>query len=245
MTDCTLIGLFDHYDDANRTVRELNEAGIPRSRIAILTNNAAGDHPAPASNPLFAQPEPESGEDGAVEMGLGIGAGAAMGGLFGVLVKVSSLVIPGIGPVIAAGPWVLIFSTIGAALGGGLEALSDGVIPPEDAALYAEGLRRGGTLVAVQTFETDLERWTALFQANKAIDIETRVAAWRAAGWVGFSADNRPLSSAEIAALKQRDAGHEARHRKAIRHYFPLPGKQRLGGVSNQTTRYAEDRLHE
>ena len=89
--------------------------------------------------------------------------GAAEGSAFGAAVRPRlarrvgcprPLAIPGIGPVIAAGPLAagLLGAATGAVAGGATGGIVGGLlnmgVPEEEAHYYAEGLRRGGTLVS-------------------------------------------------------------------------------------------------
>ncbi len=63
----------------------------------------------------------------------GAGVGAVLGGLAGLLVGIGALAIPGIGPIIAAGPLAatLAGAGLGAATGGVIGALADAGVPEE------------------------------------------------------------------------------------------------------------------
>jgi hypothetical protein len=63
--------------------------------------------------------------------------------------------IPGLGPVVAAG-WLTataVGAAAGAATGGIVGALTEAGVSKDDASLYAEGVRRGGTLVSARVPE--------------------------------------------------------------------------------------------
>jgi len=245
LPNLTLIALFDRFEAAEKAADGLIRAGVPQARIALLANNTASHHPAPITNPVLVEPAFEGKAETVTDLGLGVGAGAVMGGIFGALIKVSSLAIPGIGPVIAAGPWMTLFTALGAAVGGAVGAFMGQGVSSEDAALYAEGVRRGGTLISAQVSESDVEGLSRILLTHGAVDIEKRALSWRAEGWVGFDPEAQPLSAEEVAALRQRnlDAADEAGHHKAIRHYFRPGRTQHMGVVSNETTGFAEDSL--
>ena len=68
------------------------------------------------------------------------------------------LAIPGLGPVVAAG-WLAstaLGAAVGGAAGGLIGALTAAGVSKEDADIYAEGIRRGGTLVTARV--PDAER---------------------------------------------------------------------------------------
>lgn len=81
----------------------------------------------------------------------GAGTGAAVGGVVGWLVGVGALAIPGIGPLIAAGPIFAALAGAGAAgaTGGLIGGLIGAGIPEIEAKRYAGRIRDGGYLISV------------------------------------------------------------------------------------------------
>ncbi len=66
------------------------------------------------------------------------------------------------------------------------ESLSDFFFPDEDRYSYAEGLRRGGYLVTVNTTETNHDQAVAILDDEGTIDLDEREDQWRAQGWGGY-----------------------------------------------------------
>lgn len=236
MDAATSVALFDHFAEAHSAVDDLIRSGIANDKIALLSNNAAGDHPQALSNPAFGRPDDEEPE-APKSIGAGAGIGAGMGGVMGFLVGALTLAIPGIGPVVAAGIWTTTAAGagLGAIAGGILSALNERGISEEDAKLYCEGLRRGGTLVTVHADKDQIESIAKTFKEHGAVDIERRSASWQADGWVGFEPDAHPLTAAEVEAMRQlhRDSGHQVDHHHAIRHYFIRSEPAHLAGISS------------
>jgi hypothetical protein len=81
----------------------------------------------------------------------GAGAGAVLGGVLGWLVGIGALAIPGIGPLVAAGPIVAALAGAGAAgaTGGLVGGLVGAGIPEVEAKRYAGRIREGGYLISV------------------------------------------------------------------------------------------------
>jgi hypothetical protein len=81
----------------------------------------------------------------------GVGAGGAIGGTLGLLVGIGALAIPGLGPLIAAGPIMAALAGMGAggAVGGLVGALVGMGIPEYEAKRYDGRVRQGGILVSV------------------------------------------------------------------------------------------------
>jgi hypothetical protein len=115
---------------------------------------------------------------------------AAIGGLTGFIAGIAALAIPGVGPILAAGPLAagIIGATVGAAAGGVVGALRNHGVSEEEAEVYSEAVRRGATLVAVNTSEDRVGQATSILNRNGAVDIEERVQTWRREGWSGGAA---------------------------------------------------------
>jgi hypothetical protein len=81
----------------------------------------------------------------------GAGAGAAAGGVLGWLVGLGAIAIPGVGPLVAAGPVVAALAGAGAggATGGLVGGLIGAGIPEIEAKRYAGRIREGGYLISV------------------------------------------------------------------------------------------------
>ena len=137
----TITALFENYTDANKAVQDLVSQGFDRDDIGIMAHESLAEH------------DINGHYDDTSGAATGAGVGAAIGGVGGLILGLSALAVPGVGPVLAAGPLVaaLAGAGIGAAAGGLIGALTDLGVPEEEAHYYAEGVRRGGVLVTVQT----------------------------------------------------------------------------------------------
>jgi hypothetical protein len=193
----TVVGLFDNFTDAQNVVQELTSAGFARDDISLLANDQRGEY----SRAVGDTGESATGEGAAA----GAIGGGVLGGVLGLLVGVGALAIPGIGPVLAAGPLAAALGTagastlvgagIGAAAGGVIGALVGAGIPEEDANFYAEGVRRGGTLVMVKSSDDMANRAYDIMQRYGAVDIDKRGSEWRSSGWNRFDESATPYSS--------------------------------------------------
>jgi hypothetical protein len=165
----TLVALYDTFDDAQTSVQDLMEGGFRRDDISVV---AADEH---------GQYEPLAGTGGAGGLGEGAGLGAVLGGVAGLLVGLGALAIPGIGPVLAAGPLAatLTGAGIGAVTGGLIGALVDVGIPEEEARSYAEGVRHGGTLVTVRSSDQLVDRAKDILNRRHPVDIHQRANQWQ------------------------------------------------------------------
>jgi hypothetical protein len=86
----------------------------------------------------------------------GASAGAAVGGVLGWLVGIGAIVVPGVGPLVAAGPVVAALAGVGAAgaTGGLVGGLIGAGIPEVEAKRYAGRIRDGAFLVSVHCDDT-------------------------------------------------------------------------------------------
>jgi len=159
-------GLFNSHEEAKAAVSALEDAGIPSGDITLVG------------------PEGHTAS-GAAE---GAGIGAALGGVGGLLAGIGAFAIPGVGPVVGAG-WLaatLIGAAGGAAAGGIVGALTDAGIEEKHAHVYAEGVRRGGSLVSAHVDEAQEDAASAILHSGGAVDIEALRADYETSGWSAF-----------------------------------------------------------
>jgi hypothetical protein len=104
----------------------------------------------------------------------GAGTGAVIGGVLGWLTGIGALVIPGIGPFIAAGPIVSLLAGLGAGgvIGGVTGALVGMGIPEYEAKRYEGRIKEGGILLSVHTDNADWKkRAMEILKRTGAMDI--------------------------------------------------------------------------
>ena len=71
--------------------------------------------------------------------------------------------------------------------GGFWGSLGDLSLPDEDRYAYAEGLSRGGVALSVTADDARYDRVAEILERNGAVDLDTREAEWRSAGWTGYA----------------------------------------------------------
>ncbi|MFE1598299.1 hypothetical protein [Methylobacterium sp. ID0610] len=182
MATRTLSALFDSYDDAAAAVRKVEAAGVPHSDISIVAGNEGDRYSRHATTGDGDTAHKAS--DGA---GAGASVGTVLGGGAGLLTGLGLLAIPGVGPVVAAG-WLvstLAGAGIGAAAGGIIGSLTGAGLSEEEAHSYAEGVRRGGTLVTVRADDATADRVAGILREHGSIDMDQRAQGWRNEGWTG------------------------------------------------------------
>lgn len=192
----TISRLYDNYSDAEQAVRRLENAGVPHSDISIVANNSDNWY---GSSSGKVDRDRDGTDDRAEGAGTGAGIGAGLGGAAGLLAGLGLLAIPGLGPVVAAG-WLAataVGAAAGAATGGIVGALTEAGVSREDASLYAEGVRRGGTLVSARVPDQDRSRLDALLH-ERSVNLQDRSSAWKKSGWTDFDAASPPLAPDDI-----------------------------------------------
>jgi hypothetical protein len=194
----TVSALYDTYDAARLAVDELEAAGIPHSDISIVANNSENWH------------HDDARTNAAGGAGAGAGVGAAVGGVGGLLTGLGIMAIPGVGPVVAAG-WLVataVGAVAGAAVGGATGSLVGSLtkegVPEDDANLYAEGVRRGGTLVTARVDDPMETRARSILQSRKYVDLNARGKIYRDEGWSTFDAAAPAYTAEEVARERAR-----------------------------------------
>ncbi|HEX8203508.1 MAG TPA: general stress protein, partial [Isosphaeraceae bacterium] len=166
----TVVGLFESRDQAQRAVEALKQTGLRAEDMSIVMRDRT------------------EAADVAEDVGAGSGSGAAagavgggiLGGLGGLLVGVGALAIPGIGPIVAAGPLAaaLAGAGLGAATGGLLGALTDAGVPEEEAPHYQAGVERGGILLTVNAPDGREDEVRSILSRNGLQDLSYHRSQW-------------------------------------------------------------------
>ncbi|MDB5566342.1 MAG: hypothetical protein JWP84_2908 [Tardiphaga sp.] len=183
MSKVTISRLFDDYADAQTAVLHLREAGVDQDDISLIANNAD----------KWYLPDYAAGA------GKGAAIGAGFGGFGGLLAGLGLLAIPGLGPVVAAG-WLAAAAAgavaVGAA-GGVIGMMAEAGVAVNEAEVYAESIRRGGSLVSARVEAGDKERLEAILHPS-SVDIEQRRAALTLSGWSKFDPAAPDFTAEEI-----------------------------------------------
>ena len=195
----TVCHLYDSYVDANRVVLALEAVGVPPSETSVISNNSDTWYSTPKTAGVIPKREDgaRSQADGKVE---GAAIGAAIGATAATAASlVTMLAIPGVGAVVGAG-WlaaVLGSMAIGGVTGGLLGALTNAGISEEDAQVFVEGVRRGGTLVVARVQQNELPRIEAMMNQS-AVNLQERSDLYRKSGWQSFDPNAAPYSADQV-----------------------------------------------
>lgn len=159
----TIHGLFRDYAAASAVVHDLEASMIDSSDIGIIGNQV------PRPDDLNHQKVADAAIDVAPDDELpGIGTAASIGAVngvaVGILASVGALVIPGLGPVLAAG-WLATAATTaaaGAAAGGLIGLLGEVGVSGPDAEFYNEQVKQGRALVTVKAEDEEAPKVEAI-----------------------------------------------------------------------------------
>ena len=150
MANTSVFGIFSSRADVETAIDRLRVEGFRATDISILLPENLGNKDMGVEG---ASKAPEGATVGGA-------TGATIGGVLGWLAGIGSLAIPGVGPLIAAGPIVGALAGLGAggATGAVVGALAGFGIPEYEAKRYEGRIRKGGILVSVHSDDSD---WTS------------------------------------------------------------------------------------
>jgi hypothetical protein len=136
-----VFGIYKTAGTAEAAVDHLLSKGFTNESISVLL-------PDDESTRAFAHEKSTKAPEGTAT---GVAAGGAVGGTLGLLAGIGALAIPGVGPLIAAGPIMgaLAGLGVGGAVGGVVGALVGLGIPEYEAKRYEGAVKGGGTLLSV------------------------------------------------------------------------------------------------
>ncbi|WP_083485078.1 general stress protein [Paenibacillus ihumii] len=157
-----IVGVFASEQDATKAIEDLKRHGYPVDDISVVGRNR--DH-SDSVRENTGTKAPEGAASGAA-------TGGILGGLTGLLAGLGALAIPGIGPIIAAGP--IAAALTGAAVGAGAGGLVGGLIglgiPEDEAKEYGSYVEHGRILVLVDAEEEQSSLIYRIFRDNRALN---------------------------------------------------------------------------
>ncbi|MGA7313096.1 MAG: DUF3341 domain-containing protein [Silvibacterium sp.] len=192
-----VFGIYATPGTAEAAVDHLLTKGFTNAAISVLL-------PDDESTRAFAHQKSTKAPEGTAT---GATAGGVVGGTLGLLAGIGLLAIPGVGPIIAAGPIVAALAGIGAGgtLGGIVGALVGMGIPEYEAKRYEGAVKNGGTLLSVHCDTSEqIDVAKVALKDTGARDIASTGEASSnetagARGTFGNIADGRPLSDPALA----------------------------------------------
>ncbi|MGM0470667.1 MAG: general stress protein [Bacillota bacterium] len=156
----TIVGVFADHQQAESALSELKDAGYSTDELSLVAKGEEGR-------------EGEQMEMTNQNLSDGAATGGALGGAAGLLASAGALAIPGIGPVLAAGP---IAAGLSGSVAGGLTgALVDYGIDEQQGQDYAEEVRQGNMLAIYEGAESKeaANEVATIMQGHGAMDIQS------------------------------------------------------------------------
>ena len=150
-----VIGVFADRDSAEKAVKQLRSQGFTTEEINIISKG---------QNNSDSKTYEDDITDGAL-------TGGTLGGIGGLLVGAGALAIPGIGPIIAAGPIAAALS--GAVAGSIAGGLIDWGIPAEASQKYERSVAQGNILTVIRSDAFKVQQAAQILRQNGASDVES------------------------------------------------------------------------
>ena len=166
----SVVVMFDEHSQAEEGVRELQQAGFDMKTLSIVgkgyhtEENVVGYYTAGDRMKYWGT------------------NGAFWGGIWGLLFGSAIFMIPGIGPLVAAGPIVtwIVGALEGAAVGGGVSAIGAGLysigIPKKSILQYETSLKAGKFMLVVHGTPDEVTRAKAILSSSGASEAQMHLA---------------------------------------------------------------------
>lgn len=170
----TVLAIYSDLTTAHEAIVQLLRSGFDREAISLVSNDDDGQYAELLGN-----------EHQGRRTGRPAAEGAAIGGVSGLLVALGAMALPGLGPIVVAGPVATVLANagvgagIGAAAGGLVGALTAHGVPDGHAKRCAEAVERGHALVAVHADDARAEAAAAILEAKHPVDPSLVDRGWR------------------------------------------------------------------
>jgi hypothetical protein len=161
-----VFGIYTTVASADLATDSLIKAGFSAADVSALLPENLG------SKPIATEKNSKAPEGAAT----GAGSGAVLGGTLGLLAGIGALAIPGVGPLIAAGPIMAALAGmgVGGAVGGLTGALIGMGMPEYEAKRYEGRLKKGGILLSVHCDTSDqIKRAKEIMKDTHAEDVSS------------------------------------------------------------------------
>lgn len=169
----TVVGVFSQHDQAEKAVRALRDSGFRENEISIAAKDqqGGGSDRESGNSEGFGMEAASEGMT-AVDTNIGDGAawGGALGGIAGLMASAGALAIPGIGPILAAGPLAATLS--GAVAGGIAGGLIDMGIPETEGKRFEEDVKSGKALAIIECDQQKASQAESVLRENGADEVK-------------------------------------------------------------------------
>ena len=168
-----VVGIFKTENQAIKAIERLKKDGYREDEISVITKDREQlDRVSDVAGDVHDVREDRVGSDTGSKAAGGAVTGGTIGGIGGLLLGLGSFAIPGVGPLVAAGP---IAAALGGALAGGavgglVGAMTDFGIPEEEAREYETRINAGEILVLVDADDTRGDSVYDNFYENESLN---------------------------------------------------------------------------
>jgi hypothetical protein len=163
MSHPLVVALFPNPSAAAAAARELHATGVTREQISVISRNH--DEESTFAEDVGGTPGAEI-EDSR--------AAGRLGELSGYLFATIALVLPGIGPIVAAGPLAAgLGEAAGHAAGGVASALTGAGLAPERADALEKAVEAGAIVLGVHTVDSQVDSVRSVLRGAGATQVET------------------------------------------------------------------------
>lgn len=163
----SVVGIYKTLDEAEAAVHQLAQSQFPINQVSIVSSGL----------------QSEKDIHGYVTQGdvakTGAGTGAWMGGIFGLLVGAAFLWVPGVGPLIVAGPLAAALmggaegAAVGAGAGGLLGALGGWGVKKQHILKYEDAVKADQYLVVAHGTSADVSHAQSILATTASTSLET------------------------------------------------------------------------
>ncbi|MDG0809626.1 general stress protein [Cohnella rhizosphaerae] len=162
-----IVGVFDTEQGAVKAIEDLKRQGYTSDDISVISKNRDD----------MDYVTEETGTKAPEGAAAGAATGGVVGGLTGLLAGLGLLVVPGIGPILAAGPIAATLTglAVGAGTGGIVGGLIGLGIPEDEAKRYDDDLNAGRILVLVDTDPDRRAHIYDTFRTNNTLNSDTYI----------------------------------------------------------------------
>lgn len=159
-----IVGVFYKEREASQAIEDLKSQGFLTEDISVIGRN---------KDDIESISE-ETGTKAPEGMASGAATGGLLGGVTGLLAGIGALAIPGIGPIVAAGP--IAATLAGAVVGAGTGGLVGGLIglgfPEDEAKTYDKYVDEGHILVMVEADSTQANTVYSVFRSHNSANAD-------------------------------------------------------------------------
>jgi hypothetical protein len=213
-TDTGLAGAYATPASSTESTGSTGSTGGTADTGASARAGSSGDtgtSPGPAAadqGDASADAAPSGGDQRRDAAGVGAAIGASAGTAGALIASLALFAVPGVGPVVGTG-WLMALlggAALGGVTGGLLGALTGAGLSAADAQVYAEGVRRGGTLVTARVPESNARRVEGIMDRH-AVNAAERAAEYRQGGWRAFDPQAAPYTAEQVRSEHAQHAG--------------------------------------